>query len=79
VEAAVHVDSLSGAEGEVVEHDGRDGLGDVFGPAPTANRPQALGDVLVVLGLHRSGHVAFDDPGADLDDGDLLARESLGE
>src|SRR5205085_2454253 len=67
VEAAIDVDHLAGAEGEVAGGDGNDRLGDILGRAPSLNRSQALLlDHPVILTFDGLGHVGLDNPGPDL-------------
>src|SRR5699024_11870580 len=68
VHPAVDVDDLPGGVGHPAGGELHDGAGHVSGGAPPWHRGQAAGELLVVLLLHRGGHVGGDHPGAHLVD-----------
>src|SRR5699024_6628144 len=68
VHPAVDVDDLPGGVGHPAGGKLHDGAGHVSGGAPPWHRGQAAGELLVVLLLHRGGHVGGDHPGAHLVD-----------
>ena len=79
MKSTIHVDHLARGKRQQVGGDGRDGLADVLGQAPAADRASALvEDQAVVFVLDHGGQVGGDDAGADFVDIDAELGQAVG-
>lgn len=80
MEAAVHIDRLTGYIGQRVIDKGKNRLGDILGRTPTLDGKQSvLEDKLIVLGLDLIGHTGSDDTGTDLVHTDAVFSQPVGK
>ena len=79
VETAIDVKDVACAKGKTILRDRGYGLADIFRGAPASEGGEPLADETMVAVAYSGRHIRLDNPWADLEDGNAIRGQSLGE